>query len=121
MRLGIEYRIEDARRSSHIPLNCPDVAHRGVVVGGNHLWWGGQAGAAVFAAAVAAVAAFVAAAAAAAVVTLFLSSVLRSKVSALLSSSVGVMGVEWAALVRVQFGGKAEVNLHRLRQLLGRM
>lgn len=107
MRLGIEYRIEDARRSSHIPLNCPDVAHRGVVVGGNHLWWGGQAGAAVFAAA--------------AVVTLFLSSVLRSKVSALLSSSVGVMGVEWAALVRVQFGGKAEVNLHRLRQLLGRM
>lgn len=107
MRLGIEYRIEDARRSSHIPLNCPDIAHRGVVVGGNHLWWGGQAGAAVFAAA--------------AVVTLFLSSVLRSKVSALLSSSVGVMGVEWAALVRVQFGGKAEVNLHRLRQLLGRM
>lgn len=107
MRLGIEYRIEDARRSSHIPLNCPDVAHRGVVVGGNHLWWGGQAGAAVFAAA--------------AVVTLFLSSVLRSKVSALLSSSVGVMGVEWVALVRVQFGGKAEVNLHRLRQLLGRM
>lgn len=107
MRLGIEYRIEYARRSSHIPLNCPDIAHRGVVVGGNHLWWGGQAGAAVFAAA--------------AVVTLFLSSVLRSKVSALLSSSVGVMGVEWAALVRVQFGGKAEVNLHRLRQLLGRM
>lgn len=107
MRLGIEYRIEYARRSSHIPLNCPDVAHRGVVVGGNHLWWGGQAGAAVFAAA--------------AVVTLFLSSVLRSKVSALLSSSVGVMGVEWVALVRVQFGGKAEVNLHRLRQLLGRM
>lgn len=107
MRLGIEYRIEYARRSSHIPLNCPDIAHRGVVVGGNHLWWGGQAGAAVFAAA--------------AVVTLFLSSVLRSKVSALLSSSVGVMGVEWVALVRVQFGGKAEVNLHRLRQLLGRM
>jgi hypothetical protein len=92
MRLDVEYLIEDARDSPHIPLNRPYVAHSSRVAGGNHYDAGGQ---------VVAVSA-AAAAAAAAVVTLVFSSVLRLNVSVLLSSNVAVMGVEWAALVRVQ-------------------